>query len=261
MLHAKSSGLNASIRALLFLHRTISQPRIPRAKTSLLHPQPRRPRASLPRSLLPASSQERLPTAAAAILLARSSFSPLLPLRRALAGAAAAVLLLPHRRAPLFPTSFFPDRASPTRISRRRSRLWPLLRRRNQHRPQPAAVLLLPHRRGCPPHGLLLCPAAGATPRPRRSRRRIVLLPLGPVRISVLHLRRSPLSLSLRPRLHPLPSRCPHGLAIANPSMPSRAHGGGAGAAFGGELQPIPHQQRPRVRIKPPLSSQIRRTS
>ncbi|KAF2946959.1 hypothetical protein DAI22_02g333700 [Oryza sativa Japonica Group] len=175
----------------------VGHPRIPRAKTSLLlHPQPRRPRASLPRSLLPASSQERLPAAAAAVLLARSSCSPLPPLRRAIAGAAAAVLLLPHRCAPLFPTSFFPDRASPTRISRR-SRLWPLLRRRNRHRPQPAAVLLLPHRRGCPPHGLLLRPAAGATPRPRRSRRRIVLLPLGPVRISVLHLRRSPLSLSL----------------------------------------------------------------
>uniref|UniRef100_A0A0D9YY85 Uncharacterized protein n=1 Tax=Oryza glumipatula TaxID=40148 RepID=A0A0D9YY85_9ORYZ len=87
-------------------------PRIPRAKTSLLlHPQPRRPRASLPRSLLPASSQERLPAAAAAVLLARSSCSPLPPLRRAIAGAAAAVLLLPHRCAPLFPTSFFPDPA------------------------------------------------------------------------------------------------------------------------------------------------------
>uniref|UniRef100_A0A0D3HLI6 Uncharacterized protein n=1 Tax=Oryza barthii TaxID=65489 RepID=A0A0D3HLI6_9ORYZ len=44
----------------------LDQPRIPRAKTSLLlHPRPRRPRASLPRSLPPASSQERHPTAAA----------------------------------------------------------------------------------------------------------------------------------------------------------------------------------------------------
>uniref|UniRef100_A0A0E0P697 Uncharacterized protein n=1 Tax=Oryza rufipogon TaxID=4529 RepID=A0A0E0P697_ORYRU len=90
----------------------ISQPRIPRAKTSLLlHPQLRRPRASLPRSLLQVSSQERLPAAAAAVLLTRCSCSPLPPLRRALAGAAVAVLLLPHRRAPLFPTSFFPDPA------------------------------------------------------------------------------------------------------------------------------------------------------
>uniref|UniRef100_A0A0E0J164 Uncharacterized protein n=1 Tax=Oryza nivara TaxID=4536 RepID=A0A0E0J164_ORYNI len=102
MLQAKLSELIWTVHPRAsFLHPKISQPRIPRAKTSLLlHPRPRRPRASLP------------PTVA--VLLARSSYSPLPPLRR-----------------------------------------------------------------GRPPSSPPPRPAAGATPRPRRRRGQIVLLPLG----------------------------------------------------------------------------------
>ncbi len=210
MLQAKLSELIWTVHPRAsFLHPKISQPRIPRAKTSLLlHPRPRRPRASLPRSLLPASSQERLPAAAA----------PPRPRRSHRGRPPRSLLLLPAAAATPRPSSFFPtatprcrryaasspetrpDRASPTRI-RHRSRLRSLLHRRPPppiaapppHPPVPGGLLVrsrchkffrINQRPGgasfppaqSPRHVLVILPSTGSLPRllwPRQLRGRV----------------------------------------------------------------------------------------